>query len=277
MNDRGTYGAAISLGCRDDSGLPPVPSVLLDGRGTYGRHAFHGHEAPTYGSGGYARVDHGTHWGLSWKPQLEIVGHKRGRYCGGLQGSPRVGELSTTQAMLMTPAAISSELARIDQAMHAFDIDLSNAVTARAHSHGYASLALSPGTSSTSQAAAISDYLKELAKSTNSAKAPRDEDVLVTLYQQQWLPLFTQWLHFYSEEKGGSWWHNAAYDGEKYLSQLIQMRRRAKDLGVKLLSPDPAEEHDATSWESLVKWGLVGGGVIGGVWALSKVIASVRR
>lgn len=249
----------------------------MNDRGYYGhQHAFHGHEAPTYGFGGYERVDHATHWGLSWKPRLEIVGHKRGTYARGSQGSPRVGELSTTQAMLMTPAAISAELARIDQAMHAFDIDLSSVVTARARAHGYASLALSPGMVPSAQETAIADYLKELAKTTSGTKAARDEDVVVTLYQQQWLPLFTLWLHFYGEEKGGSWWHNAAYDAEKYLSQLIQMRKRAKDLGVKLLSPDPAEEHDATSWESLVKWGLVGGGVIGGVWALSKIISSVR-
>lgn len=230
----------------------------------------------TYGSGGHARIDHATHWGPSWKPRLEIVGHRRGTYGDADRGSPRVGELTTTQAMLMTPAAISAELARIDQAMRAFDVDLSNATSARARAQGYPSLEFSRGMTSTAQEAAISDYLKAIARATGPNKPPRDADVVVTLYQQQWLPLFTQWLHFYDEEKDGSWWHNAAYDAEKYLSQLIQMRRRAKDLGVKLISPDPAEEHDVMSWTSLVKWGLVGGAVIGGVWALSKIIASVR-
>jgi hypothetical protein len=272
VNDRGTYGSPlIPLYCRDDSGLPPVPEVLLDSRGTYGQHSFHGHEAPIYGSGDYARVDHATHWGLSWKPRLEIVGHRRGTY-----GSPRVGEMSTTQAMLMTPAAISAELARIDQAMHAFDIDLSKAAHAVAQSQGYPTLELTPGTSAADQKQAVADYLKALAKATSVRKPPLEAAAVFALYQQQWIPLFTQWMSFYGEEKGGSWWHNAAYDAEKYLSQLVQMRKRAKELGVKLLSPDPAEEHDGESWASLAKWGLIGGGVIGGVWALSKIISSVR-
>jgi hypothetical protein len=83
VNGRGTYGAGIPLRDRDDSGFAPSP---LAGRGQYG-HSFHGHEAATYGSGGYGRTDFGTHWGLSWKPHLSIIGEedKRGTY------GPRVG------------------------------------------------------------------------------------------------------------------------------------------------------------------------------------------
>lgn len=83
MNCRGTYGAAIGdvipLRDRDDSPFAPSP-LAADRRGQYGGHSFHGHEAPTYGSGSFRETDFGTHWGLSWDPHLSIVGDKRGTY-----------------------------------------------------------------------------------------------------------------------------------------------------------------------------------------------------
>ena len=108
-------------------------------------------------------------------------------------------------------------------------------------------------------------------------KPPLEAAEVFALYRQQWIPLFVDgWQPFYSSEKGGSWWHNAAYDAEKYLSQLIQLRKRAKELGVKLLSPDPEEEHDASSVMTYVKYGVYAGIAIGGVWALSKIISAVK-
>jgi hypothetical protein len=44
----------------------------MNGRGQYGRqHSFHGHEAPTYGSGGYSVIDQAPRWG---HPPFQIVG-----------------------------------------------------------------------------------------------------------------------------------------------------------------------------------------------------------
>src|ERR1700751_4423391 len=99
-----------------------------------------------------------------------------------LYSGHRIGELSTTEAMLMTPAAIAAELARIDQTMHAFDSDLSNAVRATAQAHGYPMLELIPGTSARDQIQAISDYLKVRAKALGAKKATPDADDVVTLY-----------------------------------------------------------------------------------------------
>jgi hypothetical protein len=90
VNGRGTYGAAIGdvipLRDRDDSPFSPSP-LAVDRRGQYGGHSFHGHEASTYGGGGFRKTDFGTHWGLSWDPHLSIVGEedRRGTY------GPRVG------------------------------------------------------------------------------------------------------------------------------------------------------------------------------------------
>ena len=78
---------------------------------------------------------------------------------GGQYGSsPRVGELTTMQAMLMTLLRSAPRFERINQSMHAFDVDISNAAHAVAQAHGYPTLELTPESEANAQKQAIADY-----------------------------------------------------------------------------------------------------------------------
>ena len=222
-----------------------------------------------------------------------------GRFDDEPDAPARVGEMGTLDAMLMTPGAIASELARIDTQMRSFHNELYAAARAR----GY----VDP----TVAVAGISDWIKGLfgfaatgptgaaqqllASATAAANAnpghtnaddPRVKAVLdaanvrkvpadpvVHLFVDGWLPLWNTWRTFYASEKDGSWWHNAAYDAEKYQQQLAQVRAQAEALGVKFATPAPPPEHTGSSWFSLAKYGLIGAGVLGAIY----VIRSTRK
>jgi hypothetical protein len=212
-----------------------------------------------------------------------------GRWIDEEDAPARVGELGTLQAMLMTPGAIAAELARIDQAFHAFNTD----VVASAIKHGLpANLAVSgvidwikdignhvnaiinPAATVSAAAQAVIDA--NAAKSAQGASLPAatasNTDPVVRFYVDTWMPFYRTWQAFYAQEKDGAWFHNAAYDGEKYLDQLTQLRAHGKAIGVGVNSADPSPEHGGSDWFTLAKYGLIGAGVLGGLWAVSKFV-----
>lgn len=221
---------------------------------------------------------------------------------GHRAASIRVGEFGTLQAMLMTPSAIAAELARIDLAMRAFATDMASALAA----HGIDTAAAvtpsasgasddGPGLASrvigfltgTSGLAEAAEASKRFAASgnmtdvyqyiTSIAKTAASTNPIVKFIHDQWLPFLATWQTFYAQEKDGAWFHNAAYDGEKYLDQLVQLRRSAKALGIPLASSEPSGEHDDLGITGLLKIGLYGAIGIGGIWAVSQVVQASRK
>jgi hypothetical protein len=209
----------------------------------------------------------------------------------------RVGEIGTLDAMLMNPAAISAELARIDQAFHAFNTDVAASVV----KHGLpANLVVAgvldwlkdlgksiaevavPSIGPTiavrdaAKATPPNDFWKNVAQGAQAAALPaataNNTDPVVRFYVDTWVPIYQTWQAFYAKEKDGAWFHNAAYDGEKYLDQLKQLREHAKAIGIVLNSADPSSEHASSSWLALAKYGLIGAGVLGGLWVVSKFV-----
>lgn len=276
MNGRGTYGTApIPLHCRDDGGLSPLPAVFLDGRGAYGQHAFHGHEAPTYGSGGYAPIDHATHWGLSWKPRLEIVGDASGR---GTYGSGRWGEARMGNV-------IYHSVGDIEDAVKQLSIDYDAA---------YADIGNQVG---------ILPY----EGSGERVKKHPDWYLWWTVVAS---PQFKQFVAFRREMLGGDRTFGDAYIAytnrmkvtswsNEILSwhdKLVTLRKAAEHMGMSLVSPVPtrlattlpedvrdlakraaekAAEGAGDAW-TLVKYGLWGVLGIGAIVALSSVASNLR-
>lgn len=213
-----------------------------------------------------------------------------GRWIDEDDAPARVGEMGTLEAMLMTPGAIASELARIDQAFHAFNTD----VVASVVKHGLSPSLVVSGVLdwlddaakwlvnptgaavSAARASVPSDFWLKVAQGAQGAALPAatasNTDPVVRFYVDTWVPLYQTWQAFYAKEKGGAWFHNAAYDGEKYLDQLKQLRDHAKALGIAVNSADPSPEHAGSSWFALAKYGLIGAGVLGGLWVVSKFV-----
>lgn len=252
-------------------------------------------------TGRWADTEHVSGW-----YSIEQNRGSKGHVTELLGAAARVGELSTIQAMFMTPGAIAAELARIDQAFSAFNTD----VVAAAIKHGlpdgaavsgaldwiedHAKDALAAIAAAASPAAASAQALahaKEIADAARAAasvpkilnsddpvvqtvllhtKTASNQDPVVRFYVDTWVPLYQTWQRFFGEERDGAWFHNAAYDGEKYLGQLKQLRQHAKALGIVLNSADPDDEHAGSSWFSLVKWGLIGAGALGAIFLIVK-------
>jgi hypothetical protein len=201
-----------------------------------------------------------------------------------------VGAMSTIDALLMSPGAIAAELARINVYMSEFH----NELLAAAQHHGLvdptitvagitdwisdAIAAMTPGgaaitmvqQAATAAAQAQSQgsgpdgvshdvqVIRTVLDAAHARTIPNDP--VVHLFIDGWMPIWNAWRKFYGEEKDGSWWHNAGYDAEKYLAQLMQMRAQAKALGIKLVSPDPTGEHTDNG---LPTWALAALGGLG--------------
>lgn len=171
--------------------------------------------------------------------------------------------------MLMTPGAIAAELDRINYNFEAFARDMTAAT--RAH---HAAAALPPTGATPADFVA---YVKAVAAEPSTAST----DPIVQFIATTWTPLYATWAHFYSQERGGSWWHNAAYDGEKYLAELIDVRRTAARLGIPLMSPDPTPEHAGGGilgdLGSALKIAAYGALAIGGVYVIGQLIEGARK
>jgi hypothetical protein len=244
MNGRGTYGAAIGdaipLRDRDDSGFASSP---LAGRGQYG-HSFHGHEAATYGSGGYGRTDFGTHWGLSWKPHLSIIGEedKRGTY--GPQRAfvgDRVGlELPGTS------------YANVDQ-LNTQIVTFARAVIAAAG----ADTRLVPNSGAAADIKAMHDSLASYPGGGMNSAIVDSHDKLKaagkigTFWYDEVAPFLTEWQDF--QQKHTHWYDlttQLATGSEVYrtwAARLNALRAKARSLNLML----PAEQTPPSESESL--------------------------
>ncbi len=66
---------------------------------------------------------------------------------------------------------------------------------------------------------------------------------LVELFQNVWTPLLQEWRRFFEKNKGwwDNFWWNHAPEAERYQAQLVEVRARAKELGMNPMSPTPAQ------------------------------------
>jgi hypothetical protein len=64
---------------------------------------------------------------------------------------------------------------------------------------------------------------------------------LVDLYNHVWTPLLQGWQVFFEKYKGwwDNFWWNHAPEAEMYADQLVEVRARAKQLGMDVSSPTP--------------------------------------
>ena len=64
---------------------------------------------------------------------------------------------------------------------------------------------------------------------------------LVDLYHNVWAPLLQAWQAFFAANKGwwDNFWWNHAPEAEAYSDQLVEVRARAKQLGMDVSSPTP--------------------------------------
>lgn len=222
----------------------------------------------------------------------------RGRTTDLLGAEARVGEMGTLDAMLMTPGAIAAELDRINTSF----VGHHNELLAAARAHGLTDpmiasaavsgwfdvmkdlVTLNPAQAARDAAATMNDsaphgppmldpITQKVLDASKLQNAQSSADPIVRLFIDGWLPLQKAWTTFYGQERGGSWWHNAGHDAEKYLAQLLQVRDRAEKLGVKFATPRPEDEHPGgRDWFSLVKYALIGTGVLGATYLIVRAV-----
>lgn len=193
------------------------------------------------------------------------------RRSGGRGGAISVGDMGMLQSMMMTPGAIANELDRINTSFEMFDRDLKGAAIARGASEP---IPLPTGT------AATAENMVAYAKAIAAQSKQVSNDPVVRLYRDVWTPLFLDWHAFFGREREGSWWHNAAYDAEKFVDKLKQVRDQAKKSGLKLTSPDPSDTHEGgffDDFSKILKVVAIGGLAIGGVWAASQIVQAVKK
>lgn len=155
--------------------------------------------------------------------------------------------LTMIEAMLMTPGAQENELKRIDNDVRSFNTEIVSMV----QSHG-ANITLPVSV------ADVARFAHDIA----SQPASVANDPIVQLYMHVWLPFFHTWAAFYAANKDGAWFSNPVSEGEKYQDQLIDIRAKATELGMKVLSPAPKQEHPEGLPSWLVPAAAVGGGLI---------------
>lgn len=154
------------------------------------------------------------------------------------------------ESMLMTPGAQENELKRIDNDVHSFNTE----IFAAAQSHGGA---VKPPTSPED----VARFAHEIA----AQPAAVANDPIVQLYAHVWAPFLETWNRFYADNKTGAWFSNPVSEGEKYQEQLIDIRAKAAELGMKVLSPAPKQEHP----EGLPSWFVPAAAIGGGLVLLS--------
>lgn len=193
------------------------------------------------------------------------------RHYGARGGAISVGDMGMLQSMMMTPGAIANELERVNTSFETFDRDLKTATIARGASEP---IPMPSGTTATPEN--LMAYARAIAAQSKQVSS----DPIVRLYRDVWTPLFLDWHAFFGREREGSWWHNAAYDAEKFVDKLKQVRDQAKKAGLKLTSPDPTDTHEGGFFDDvskILKTVAIGGLVIGGVWAASQVVQAVKK
>lgn len=186
----------------------------------------------------------------------------RGRFVAGEPAAVGIGYVAS---MLMTPGAQQDELQRIDNDFQSLNAEFQNAT------RGINDPTPPPPT--TADPALLLAYA--------TAVAHRKANPILDLYHVAWLPLFQTWNAFYTENKGGSWWHNPIIDAETYQQQMIDVRNKATALGTKFVSPMPTVEHDkpgpidgAMSFIKVAAYTALG---IGGVFALAKIYEVAKK
>jgi hypothetical protein len=122
---------------------------------------------------------------------------------------------------------------------------------------------------------------------------------LIDLFQHVWTPLLNEWRSFFSKNKGwwGNFWWNHAPEAEQFLAQLVQVRAKARELGMTVLSPTPstfvpsilfdptrnvfdraadgAQKAVTDVWK-VVKFALYGGVAIAGGVAIFALVRTVK-
>jgi hypothetical protein len=65
---------------------------------------------------------------------------------------------------------------------------------------------------------------------------------LVQLFEHVWTPLLKEWRAFFTDHHSwlGNLWWNHSPEAERYQAKLVEVRARAKELGMNPMSPTPA-------------------------------------
>jgi len=135
---------------------------------------------------------------------------------------------------------------------------------------------------------------KEIERRGYPTKPGSADDPVVKIYSDAWSPLIQGWQAFYAGHKGwwGNFWWNSAPDAESWQRKLVDLRQTAKKAGMGVVSPAPEPyspstldpHHDIIDTTKdvfgdigkVVKYGVIGALVIGGVVALSSVAQNLR-
>jgi len=180
-------------------------------------------------------------------------------------------------SILQTPGGVQSELSKIDHEIDAHDHELAVAVAA----HG--------GNPPKSITEAVQHGI-DIA--TGKAKPEPTNDPLVNFYHATWLPFVAGWKTWFHDNDG--WIHNLMWNeaptAEGYQRKLAELRNATRDAGYTFVTPGPdiegmsiADPRRAGIGEALetlggaAKIALYGGLAIGGIFAIAKIVETVRR
>ncbi len=143
------------------------------------------------------------------QPQHTIATPARGTYGRLPSVHARAGADHVGASILQTPGGVQDELARINTDFDLFGHDFDLAV---------GNLGPRPFADARSQA-------------------------LADLHDHVWQPLLATWRAWYADNSSwwGNLWWNHAPTGEQYAKQLVEIRAKAKELGMSLTSPTPAK------------------------------------
>lgn len=123
---------------------------------------------------------------------------------------------SIIKSMYQTPGGIQSEMALINSDMLAFDKEIAEYVA------------------------------KQPGFPHNTTETEKDASELEKFYASVWSPFIQGWMAWYSANNGwwSNLWWNHADDAEKFQAQLIELRAKAKELGMNVLTPEPVKATD---------------------------------
>lgn len=184
-----------------------------------------------------------------------------------------------------TPGGVVSEINRINDDIALFSAEITNVVRNR----GYKT-----ADPMTNNAADVAFW------DVQRAGQPDPKDPLVDFFKSTWMQFVTSWRKFFEDNNAWSdnFWWNHAPEAEQFHDQLIELRKTAEGIGMKVSSPDPKtfgksvlfdphqniidEAHEGAkkaagdAW-SLLKYGVYGALGIAGVLAVTSIVQQIRK
>ena len=175
-------------------------------------------------------------------------------------------------SIMQTPGGVQSELSKIDGEFTSMNVEITAAMQAQG--------SIVPAADSAQGVIAAVQHGIDIA--TGKAKPPPGND-LDTFYHTQWLPFFASWKKWYADSDG--WLHNLMWNeaptAESFQRKALTLRDNAKRAGFTFQTPmdiegmshfDPRKPGPLDEIETFLKYALIGGGVLGGIFAIAKIV-----